>query len=180
MNEIPQHANSKKDVWQTPEWLYKGISERVGGIDLDPCAGPDTDIGKTNFYIGRGEDGLSRTWDHDTVFVNPPFSDKPSWLEKVVNERIHYDTCFVVTPDNTDVQSWWHGYIAPRADYVWFPYGRVKYYDPVDGEIKGSPSFGSAVSVFGEIPQKLKAWFYAGDSDPDSEADGGWIVENAY
>jgi phage N-6-adenine-methyltransferase len=159
MNEIPQHANKEKDVWQTPNWLWKGIAERVGGFDLDPCAGPDTEIADRNLYIGRGEDGLDATWKAENVFVNPPFSEKADWLEKVVDEKINYERCFVITPDSTDTKSWWHEYIAEHADYVWFPYGRVGYYDPIDEKIKGSPSFGSAVSVFGDIPQKLMAWF---------------------
>lgn len=175
MNEIPQHANKKKDVWQTPDWLWEGIDERIsGGISLDPCAGPDTNIGDANLYIGRGQDGLNQDY-FGNVFINPPFSEKADWLKHVVEQRENYDTCFVVTPDSTDVKSWWHKYIVPHADRVWFPYGRVSYYDPVEEEVKDSPSFGSAVSIFGSSPPELIKWFEEGDDT--TECDGGWVVE---
>jgi hypothetical protein len=67
----------KNDCLQTPYWVYGAL----GDIDLDPCAGIDTKIGKINWAIERGEDGLEREWCGFT-FVNPPFSEKSKWIEK--------------------------------------------------------------------------------------------------
>ena len=166
LSELPQ-----KDVWCTPDWLVNGIGQPLGGFDLDPCAGPNTTIADENFSIQRGEDGLDRDWFGD-VWVNPPFTDKNSWIDKAVLEHRHnddVDTVFVLTPDSTDVKSWFHGKIVPAADYVWFSNGRVKFIDPETGESAGSPSFGTAVSVFGEIPPELRNWFHS----------KGWLAETA-
>jgi phage N-6-adenine-methyltransferase len=144
----------EKDDWQTPPDLIADIEEAIGRIDLDPCAHPNTTIGRRNYRIGDGEDGLKKSW-WGTVFVNPPFSYKKEWLEKVVNEVQHasVDTVILLTPDSTDTKSWWHEFIAPHARYVCFCKGRVSYYD--EGEQMDSPTFGTAISVFGEVPDGL-------------------------
>jgi len=163
LSQLPE-----KDVWETPVWLYGGIGERVGGFDLDPCAGPETEIAATNWSIQRGQDGLDREWFGD-VWVNPPFSEKGRWLDKAVAEYEagRADRVFVVTPDSTDVKSWFHGTIVPHATYVWFSEGRISYVDPETGEPSGHPSFGTAVSVFADgLPAECRRWF----------DDHGWLV----
>ncbi len=159
------YAQTEKDEWQTPDWLWQGIDEHVT-INLDPCAGPDTEIGETNWHIGRGEDGLEEDW-FGTVFVNPPFSDKNDWMDKIHQELSNTDLVFLVTPDSTDVQSWWHDGIVPHADYVWFSEGRISYVDPDTGEQAGSPTFGTAVSMFGDTTPELLGWL----------SEHGWLVE---
>jgi len=180
---------NQKDVWQTPEWLTNGIAEAIGGFDLDPCAGPETRIADTNWSIQRGEDhdergssqstpnvefgvdGLDRDWFGD-VWVNPPFSEKEDWLREATFQHGFPDEgpdrVFVLTPDSTDVKSWFHGYCT-MADYVWFSKGRVKFIDPKTGEPAGSPSFGTAISVFGEIEPPLREWFHS----------KGWLTKTA-
>jgi len=74
---------SKKDVWQTPKSLWKPIDEQ-DNINLDPCAAEDTSIGDVNYTVE--DDGLSQTW-FGTVWLNPPFSQKDEWLDKVRGER---------------------------------------------------------------------------------------------
>jgi len=142
------------DVWQTPDQLLNMIEP----IDLDPCAGLDTEIGRMN-YRNENMNGLLADW-FGRVFVNPPFSQKTDWFEKVLKERDNTECIFVVTPDSTDTKSWWHEYIAAEADYIWFSRGRISYVVPEKrahlfddyegGETAGSPTFGTAISIFGE------------------------------
>lgn len=72
-----------------------------------------------------------------------------------------------VTPDSTDVQSWWHGKIVPHATYVWFSEGRVKYVDPNSDSDRTSPPFGTAISLFGEVDNELARFL----------DEHGWLVE---
>lgn len=142
-----QNTEDLKDVWQTPPELLKMITVEEK-ISLDPCAGDDTDIADTNYR--KEDDGLSQDW-FGRVFVNPPFSQKIEFLKKAVEERDNTDVIFVVTPDSTDTKSWWHEYIAPEADYVWFSEGRIEYLDPETGRRQDQmPTFGTAISVFGD------------------------------
>ncbi|QLH84804.1 DNA N-6-adenine-methyltransferase [Halosimplex pelagicum] len=148
----------EKDDWQTPPALIADLQDALDGIDLDPCAHPESEIGATNWCLEDGVDGLSKSWeDYETVFVNPPFSYKTEWLEKVTNECTNDPqwprTVVVLTPDSTDTKSWWHTYIAPFADYICFSEGRIAYYE--NGEAAPSPTFGTAISVFGDCDSAL-------------------------
>lgn len=147
-----------KDDWQTPPELVQDLQQAVDRIDLDPCAHPETSIGARNWALDKGIDGLERSWNgYKTVFVNPPFSYKTEWLEKIVEEvstdRPTPRTIILLTPDSTDTKSWWHGYIAPHAQYICFSEGRIAYYE--DGVRADSPTFGTAISIFGECPDDL-------------------------
>jgi phage N-6-adenine-methyltransferase len=145
---------SDKDDWETPPDLIEDISNAVGGIDLDPCAGENTNHATENLRLEDGDDGLSEDW-YGVTFVNPPFSYKSEWLEKTVSEieSGNAETVIVLTPDSTDTVSWWHKYIAPNAEVVCFCEGRISYC--VDGEKKENPTFGTAISVFGDVPEDL-------------------------
>jgi len=166
------YAQADKDDWQTPPALLANIKAALGDIDLDPCPGKDTYIGRMNYYEHDGYDGRAEAW-FGRVFVNPPFSKKKRWTEKVVEEYLsgRTDVILLVTPDSTDVQSWFHGDIVPHADYVWFSEGRVSYIDPETGKTAGSPTFGTAISVFVnddyDLPVELLDFF----------SETGWLVE---
>mgnify|MGYP002761021448 CR=1 FL=1 len=154
---------SKKDVWQTPPEVYEPIADAHGGIDTDPCAGRGTEIAERN--IRPPENGLAQPW-VGVVFMNPPFSNKTEWLEKAVEEsqRQAVDVVYVLTPDSTDVASWWHEYIAAHAPVTWFATSRVNFIDPETGEQASGVSFNTAISVFGEAPQQLlRHWDEEGD-----------------
>lgn len=149
-----QKNTDLKDVWETPPEIIDLISEQ---IDLDPCAGRTTSIARTNFRNIHAN-GLIENW-AGTVFVNPPFSDKGEWLEKVVEESKteNVECIYFVSPDSTDTKSWWHKYIAQYADYIWFSKGRINYISPKGMEPKpekktetDSVTFGTAISIFGE------------------------------
>jgi len=133
-----------KDVWRTPP----EIVEMLQPIDVDPCAGEDTDIGRDANY-DKSDDGLSKQW-HGRVFINPPFSEKAQWLSESISQQANTECIFVLTPDSTDTKSWWHNYIAEEADYVWFSRGRIAYINPKTGEKEKNPTFGTAISIFGE------------------------------
>lgn len=69
---------SKNDDLRTPAW----VTDPLGYFDLDPCAGPGTEIAEVNWSILRGENGLERDW-FGRVWCNPPFSQKLRWAHKM-------------------------------------------------------------------------------------------------
>jgi len=161
------YAQADKDTWQTPPDILEAF-EKFDPIHTDPCAGPNTSIGR-DFNWTINHDGLSCPW-VGTAFVNPPFSDKGTWLAEVLSriESGEIERAYVLLPDSTDVQSWWHGQIVPNANYVWFSEGRVKFVDPETGDVGKSPTGGTCISMFGsEPPESLQAWFQ----------DNGWLVQ---
>lgn len=164
--EQRQQSKTDKDDWQTPEWLWKTI-DRNDPIDLDPCPGEGTEIGKHNIDP-RHHDGLDYPWE-GTVFVNPPYSAKTEWLEKCAKEsrRNTVDTIYVLTPDSTDVGEWWHEYVVPNASHTIFFEYRVKFTDPETGEEAGSPPFGTALHIFGDAPYRVIEAFRQADRGVD-------------
>ena len=149
---------SKKDLWQTPPELWKNIN-RLDNIDLDPCPGSGTAIGDMNFWLDLGMDGLGSPW-WGSVFLNPPFSQKTEWIDKAIEEIElgNVDVIYVVTPDSTDVQSWWHDRLVPNCEYSWFSRGRINYVDPNTGNQAKGVSFGTAVSIMGDPPKEVLNW----------------------
>lgn len=152
-----------KDDWQTPPEITEPIAAAHDGIDLDPCAGPETDIGDDN--IRPPANGLERPW-HGVVFMNPPFATKTEWLAKAAQEsqRDAVDAVYVLTPDSTDVASWWHEFIAEYAPASFYVVSRCDFINPETGEQASGVSFNTAVSVFGEAPADLLCeWNRLGD-----------------
>jgi len=154
---------NEKDDWQTPPDLIADLQTALEGIDLDPCAHPDSTIAETNWCLEDGTDGLVQSWDgYETVFINPPFSYKSEWLAKATEELTKPSelpkTIVTLTPDSTDTKSWWHEYIATHANYICFSEGRIAYY--TDGNPAKSPTFGTAISVFGDCPDSLLAMLH--------------------
>lgn len=72
----------KNDILQTPPWIY----EALGRFDLDPCAGLNTNIAKTNYRLEKGQNGLDLEWS-GFVWCNPPFSQKEIWAEKMIKHN---------------------------------------------------------------------------------------------
>lgn len=72
----------KNDNLMTPSYIIQAI----GHIDLDPCAGENTNIGDVNWWIGRSENGLEKEW-FGFVYCNPPFSHKDVWAKKMIKHN---------------------------------------------------------------------------------------------
>lgn len=163
-------AKEDNDNWQTPATTWETIN-RFDEIDTDPCAGCEMTGEKT--HIGSSENirpprnGLDNPWP-GVVFMNPPFSQKKKWLKKAVAEVNSgaATTVYAVTPDSTDVMSWWHKYIAAEAICSFFPYGRIEYVNPDDdADSTSGASFGSAISVFGDQPPQDLLDYWTDDSE---------------
>lgn len=98
----------KNDKLQTPKWVYS----ELGRIDLDPCAGVDTNIGVTNWSIERGENGLERNW-FGFVYCNPPFSQKEVWAKKM----IEHGNGILILPERGSAP--WFGPLASVCRRYW-------------------------------------------------------------
>lgn len=98
----------KNDCLQTPEWVWKPL----GHIDLDPCAGEHTAIGRANYALERGQDGLVLPW-QGFAFCNPPFSLKEVWAEKCI---AHGDGLLLL-PERGSAP--WFGPLAVAAGCYW-------------------------------------------------------------
>lgn len=94
----------KNDCLQTPSWIY----EALGEIDLDPCAGLSTEIGRINWRIELNQNGLLRDW-FGFVYCNPPFSQKEQWAAKM----IEHGNGILILPERGSAP--WFGPLAQSA-----------------------------------------------------------------
>lgn len=117
-----QTATVRSDVWLTPQWLLA----ELGHFDLDPCAAPDPRPWPTadRHYVEADGDGLARPWE-GRVWMNPPYSNVPSWLARLAGHG--RGTALVFARTETEA---FHRWVWPKATGVLFPAGRVTFCTP--------------------------------------------------
>lgn len=135
--------SSTTDKWATPQAFYDNLNKEFN-FTLDPCA--DEFNHKCKKYFTKEQNGLVQNWGGETVFCNPPYGRKDSyvWVKKCYEESLKPNTTVVLlVPARTDTR-WFHNYIYknPRAKYE-FIKGRLRF-----GDGKAPAPFPSMVVVF--------------------------------
>jgi phage N-6-adenine-methyltransferase len=136
-----------KDDWETPQAFFDELDKEFH-FTLDPCCTPQT--AKCSKYYTKEDDGLSKDWGGETVFINPPYSKKQkgnpgqeAWIKKSYEEsRKPNTTCVMLLPARTDTLAF-HQYIYHKASEIRFIKGRLKF-----GGCKDAAPFPSMVVVF--------------------------------
>jgi len=142
--------SSKSNDWATPQDFYNQLDAEFG-FTLDPCASQSS--AKCSSFYTADDDGLSKNWEGQTVFMNPPYGRKiGNWIQKAYEEGEKGNTRVVaLIPARTDTK-YWHNYCM-KATEIRFVKGRLKF---GHGNTKNSAPFPSAVVVFsGSPPPKI-------------------------
>lgn len=115
-------GSSKVMTWETPQKWFDYLNLEFG-FTLDPCC--EIETAKCKKYYTKSDNGLSKSWKDERVFMNPPYGREiGEWMEKAYEESRNNGAlvvCFV--PARVDT-NWWHNY-AVKGE-VRFPKGRVK------------------------------------------------------
>ena len=131
------HFSSKTDLWSTPQDFYDILDDEFN-FTLDPCATHDNH--KTDKYYTLEDNGLSKDWTGEVVFMNPPYGREiGKWVKKAKESNA---TVVCLVPSRTDTR-WWHDNVINDASEIRFIKGRLKF-----GGQKNSAPFPSAVVVF--------------------------------
>lgn len=110
MTNIEVMFSSKNDDWSTPQDFFDNLNQEFN-FTLDPCA--DIYNHKCEKYYTEEDDGLSKSWEGEIVFCNPPYSDCALWMEKCYNEAQKPNTTIVaLIPSRTDTK-YFHNFIYP-------------------------------------------------------------------
>ena len=142
--------SSKSNDWATPQDFYNQLDAEFE-FTLDPCASQAS--AKCASFYTEDDDGLSKDWEGQTVFMNPPYGRKiGNWIQKAYEEGEKSNTRVVaLIPARTDTK-YWHNYCM-KATEIRFVKGRLKF---GQGNTKNSAPFPSAVIVFsGSPPPKI-------------------------
>ena len=134
------HYSSKSNEWATPQNLFDELNNEFN-FTLDPCATDEN--AKCSKYFTIEDDGLSKDWSNDVVFMNPPYGREiKKWVKKAYEENLKGATIVCLIPARTDT-TYWHDFIFDKADDIRFLRGRLKF-----GNSKNSAPFPSAIVVY--------------------------------
>ena len=90
-------GTSTRDGWCTP----KDLADAIGPWDLDPCSNPRSHVrAAKRLSLENDDNGLTYSKfvpDEERVFINPPYSDVPSWVRAYVHTRF----CFLLKLDTS-------------------------------------------------------------------------------
>jgi len=128
----------KKD-WATPCDL---IHYREG-LPLGPTLTLDVAASHGNAkapaYFTAEDDGLNQSWGGHTVWLNPPYGREISgWLMKAVEQKDYTDGVWVLVPARTDTK-WFHEWVLPHAEAVYFIKGRLNFDGNTQVKNKNAP-----------------------------------------
>lgn len=74
------HFSSQTDNWATPQDFYDKLNQEFH-FTLDPCANAAN--AKCAKFYTKEDDGLTKSWDNEIVFCNPPYGREiGKWVEK--------------------------------------------------------------------------------------------------
>jgi len=133
-------VSSKSNEWSTPHTLFDRLNVEFG-FTLDPCA--NNGNAKCKKYYTKRENGLSKDWSKDIVFMNPPYGGHTGdWIKKAYTESLKGATVVCLIVSSTD-RSYWHDYIFPYATEIRYIKGRIKF-----GGMQTTAPFASAIIIF--------------------------------
>ena len=89
--------SSKSDEWGTPTSFFNKLNKRFD-FTLDPCSTPNNK--KCDKFYTIEDDGLSKSWKNERVFVNPPYGNIAAWVEKAYLESCKGAFVALLIPNN--------------------------------------------------------------------------------
>lgn len=154
--------------WCTPHKYVDAVREVLGDISLDPCSNHWSVVkAKTEFHLPE-QDGLREEWNHETIYVNPPYgSDLDrgtriiNWFRKCSDANLQFGSeVIALVPIAANTQHW-KQFVWPRAAAVCFLYDtRVRFLVEGRDDGKGSPMacavvyWGASKAKFADVFKK--------------------------
>lgn len=143
--------SNENDEWYTPSWMFRALGVE---FDLDPCspgAPPSTVPAKR--HLTKEDNGLTAEW-RGSVWLNPPFSSKRQWYERLV---AHGDG-IALMPNRTethDLQTY-----MTAAEALLFLKGRIYFergHRPGANRngVTTTPPFGIVLCAYGETMARV-------------------------
>jgi site-specific DNA-methyltransferase (adenine-specific) len=141
MSLIKSMVSSKSNEWSTPNNLFDCL-DGIFHFTLDPCSTHENAKCKKHYTIE--DDGLSKSWKSEVVFMNPPYGGKTKdWLLKAKEESQRNKAIVICLLVSSTDRSYWHEIISKYANEIWFLRGRIRF-----GKSKSTAPFASAIVVF--------------------------------
>lgn len=143
MNKITRGLmSSNTSEWSTPQDLFNELDTQYT-FTLDPCATEEN--AKCRKYHTKKDNGLSKLWDGESVFMNPPYGlEIGKWIKKATEITRGRVVCLL--PARTDTK-WFHNYLYKKHNVsIEFLKGRIKF-----SGSKNSAPFPSMICVIDNL-----------------------------
>lgn len=129
---------SKSNEWCTPAKIFDALNAEFN-FTLDPCCTHEN--AKCLRHFTAEDDGLSRDWGKEIVFMNPPYGREiGAWMKKAYEASRAGAVVVCLVPARTDTR-WWHE-LAVLGD-IRFLRGRLRF-----SGAKTNAPFPSAIVIF--------------------------------
>jgi site-specific DNA-methyltransferase (adenine-specific) len=150
---VEADAEVDRDERLTPRYLFDLASRLWGPFTVDAAANASNALCRR--FFDRETDGLRQSWDHERVWINPPFSSIEPWCAKAWDS--HADVVVMLLPADRTERKWWHEHIEPFRDRIGsrlttkFTDHRPRFASP-SGLVVDRPKFGVVFAVWGARP----------------------------
>lgn len=155
--------------WCTPPKYVRAVREVFGDhIALDPCSNEHSVVHAETEYQLPEQDGLRRSWNFPTIYVNPPYgADRErgttikDWLRRcAIAQGEHNSQVLALVPVATNTRHW-KDYVFGVADGVCFLYDtRLRFLVDGKDEGKGAP-MSCAMIYWGSLFPRFEEVFLA-------------------
>jgi len=150
------HSNTTSE-WYTPLDIYNKLDDEFHFV-TDPAAEPTNRLGCKVFFT-KQQNGLDYSKWQDSVFINPPYSEKKYPVYKWVKAASEYNkktgNTVVMLIRATPSVEWFQDFVWNDKTHNWregvtgrFIRGRIHFVRADGKEYDGSPSFDSMVVIF--------------------------------
>ena len=126
--EIP--PGREQDAWGTPHYVLDACREALGGrFDLDPASNEAAAVRVDAVrWIGLPADGLAADWACDRLWLNPPFSCRGPWMDRLAYEsnvgRVRAWACLIPDPTTDESRA-----LKRASTLACLPNGRINFED---------------------------------------------------
>lgn len=139
--------------WCTPHKYVSAVKAVLGEISLDPCSNEWSVVGAKTEYRLPDQDGLRETWDHPSIYVNPPYGSDVhrgtriiDWLQRCSDANLNFGSEVIALVPIAANTKHWKLYVWPRASSICFLYDtRLRFLVQGRDDGKGAPMACAAI-----------------------------------
>jgi site-specific DNA-methyltransferase (adenine-specific) len=132
--------NGNGREWATPPEVFQPLDDEFR-FTVDACATREN--AKVSRFWTEADDGLSKDWTSERVWLNPPYGREIySWTKKARTSGA--EVVVGLLPASCDL-AWWHNDVLPAAE-VRYLRGRVRFL--TGGPYRASGFFASVIVIW--------------------------------